>query len=76
MELGYEFWSLAYAMRNQDEPWVFTAIEFAADRVELPLKWWDHAWDQCGRHVTVSDRETGRLQFQASINELLSRYGG
>ena len=73
-EFGYEFWPLADALRQEDEDWLFSGIEFAYRHIAKPTQSWVHGWNHCGVHVTEADHAAGRRDFQNEVNSLLERY--
>jgi hypothetical protein len=73
-ELGYELWPLPTALRDQEEDWLFTGIEFAFRHVAKPTESWFHGWNQCGVHVREANASAGRREFRDAINALLERY--
>ncbi len=73
-ELGYELWPLSYALKEEEEAWLFTGIEFGWRHAAKPVESYLHSWDQCGTHVTLADRDGGREEYRSRANELLGRY--
>jgi len=72
--LGHHFWPFSSSVANEEEQWVFTILEFAYGIAAKPVTSYVHDWNNCGVHVTGSDREAGRHEFRERINALLVRY--
>lgn len=49
-------------------------IEFLYDYVSKPVEGWHHTYSGCGWHYNKFDREAGRIEFQAEINEIIAGY--
>jgi hypothetical protein len=74
LDLGYPFWPFSATMPEQEEDWLFTAIEYSHEHVAEPGERSWHGWDMCGWHVSKSDRLSGQAKFRTKINDLLARY--
>ncbi len=46
-------------------------IEFLYDCVSKPVEGWHHTWSDCGWHYSTFDKEAGRTEFRAEINDII-----
>jgi hypothetical protein len=72
-ELGQAIWPL-HNLRDLEEDWLFTAIEFLYAHISKPTETWFHRWNGCGIHVLSGNDEEGRREFRERMNGILGRY--
>lgn len=72
-KLGQDIWPLS-ELRELDEDWVLSAVEFLYLHSAKPTRSHNHDWSGCGIHVTSADSPSGRAAFRARMNGILSRY--
>ncbi|MBN2033525.1 MAG: hypothetical protein JW836_09630 [Deltaproteobacteria bacterium] len=54
---------------------LFDIIEFLYEHCSKPIKRTYHNFNDCGWHCETFDREPGREEFRAKVNQILALYG-
>lgn len=60
---------------NYAEEDLFDMIEFLYEHCSKPVERSYHSWSNCGWHCSKFDREPGRQEFRAKVNNVLALYG-
>jgi hypothetical protein len=61
-----------YSQYSEDD--LFDTIEFLYDYVSKPIDGYYHSFSGCGWHYDTFNKDSGRLEYRAEINELLRDY--
>ena len=67
-------WPIQEKCLGYSEDDLFDVIEFLFDCISKPLDGYYHSFGSCGWHYQSFDKETGRQEYRAEVNELLGDY--
>jgi hypothetical protein len=69
-----DLWPIPEKCSGYSEDDLFDVIEFLFDYISKPVDGYYHSYSSCGWHYQTFNKETGRLEYLAEINELLRDY--
>jgi len=69
-----DLWPIHEKCMGYSEDDLFDVIEFLFDYVSKPVDGYYHSYNSCGWHYQTFNKETGRQEYLAEINELLRDY--